>query len=177
MKTTYFALLSTLLLAGCSEAYSRLEASFAVQSLSDAATISGTSMTITGPSNRGATNYQKLVDVHVSSNAVGISVKAPFHKALLIPGDNISACAMTCFGMNDRHLDLLIASTGSVLSFPSDKRLLDWCWESKKQVYPGDVERSWEYSGGKLPPRNMEDPQFSSREAYDNAMLQSCRGF
>jgi len=170
-------LLSTTLLLGCSESYSNLEASFAVETIPGEPSISGTSMTITGPSSRGATSYHDIVDAYIEHHAIGISVSAPFHKSILIPAESVSACAMTCFGMNDRHVNLLIASTGTALSFPNNHLLTNWCWESKKQVFPGDVERAWKYSGGTLPPPNPEDSQFSSREAYDNALLQSCRGF
>ena len=170
-------LLSAALLIGCSEAYSNLESAFAVEAISGRPSISSTSVTITGPSNRGATSYRKIVEVYIKRDAIGVSVAAPFHKPVLVPAEKVSACAMTCFGMNDRHVDLLIASTGTVLSFPNNRLLTDWCWESKKQVFPGDVERAWEYSGGTLPPHNPEAPQFASREAYDNALLQSCRGF
>lgn len=178
MRLPYVApLLLAALLAGCSEAYTSLEDSFAVEQLPGDPSITGTSITITGPSHRGATSYRELVDVYVKSDAIGVAVAAPFHKSILIPAEKVSACAMTCFGMKDRHIDLLIASTGSVLSFPNAPLLTDWCWESKKQIFPGDVERAWQYSGGTLPAPNPGDPQFASREAYANALLQSCRGF
>lgn len=177
MKAPYVALVCTMLLFGWGDAYNLLEEAFSVGSLAGDPSITGTSLTITGPRNRGAASYRDLVDVYVSSNAIGVAISVPFHKALLIPAEEVSACAMTCFGLNDRHVDLLIASTGSVLSFPNNQLIVDWCWGSRKQVFPGDVERAWQYSGGTLPPRNLEDPQFSSRETYDKAMLQSCRGF
>ena len=170
-------LLSAVSLIGCNQAYSNLEAPFAVEDLPGDPSISGTSITITGPSTRGATEYRDLVDVHIKRDAIAVSVAIPFHQPISVPVEMVSACAMTCFGMDDRHVDLLIASTGTVVSFPNNQLLTDWCWDAKKQVFPGDVERAWEYSGGILPPSNPEDPQFASREAYDNALLQSCRGF
>ncbi len=165
------------LLAGCSEAYSTLEGSFAVDSLEGEPSVRSTSMTIGGPSHAGATNYGGVVDLYVSGEAIGVSVSAPFLRPIRIPSERISGCAMTCFGTNDRHVELLIESTGSAVSFPEVPQLLDWCWEARKPVFPGDAEREWKYKGGRLPSTDLSHPQFVSREAYDSALLNSCRGY
>ena len=177
MKAALAAVIALLVLVACKGAYSNLETPFSVDSLSGKPSISDTSITITGPSNKGATSYRDLVNVHVSSEAIGIDVQMPNHQALRIPTEKVSGCAMTCFGMEDKHIDLLVASTGSVLSFPNNAVLTQWCWEQRKQVFPGDIERAWEYSGGTLPETDPTNPQFKSREAYNHALLQSCRGF
>lgn len=165
------------LLAGCSEAYSTLERSFAVDSLKGEPSVRSTSMTIGGPSHAGATNYGGVVDLYVSSSGIGVSVSAPFLQPIHIPSERVSGCAMACFGANDRHVELLIESTGSVVSFPEVPQLLDWCWEARKPVFPGDAEREWKYKGDRLPSTDLTDPQFVSREAYDGALLNNCRGY
>ncbi|SDD99157.1 hypothetical protein [Aquimonas voraii] len=165
------------LLAGCSQAYSTLERDFAVDALEAEPSVRSTSMTIGGPSHVGATNYGGVVDLYVSGEGIGVSVSLPFHQPIHMPTERVSGCAMTCFGTNDRHVELLIESTGSVVSFPEVPQLLDWCWEARKPVFPGEAERVWKYNGGRLPSMDHADPQFASREAYGSALMNNCRGF
>jgi hypothetical protein len=100
-----------------------------------------------------------------------------FAKRLSIPVSEIAACAMTCYGLADQHVDLLIPKTGSDLEIPSSKAILDWCWTNRKPMISGADKRAWHYSGAALPPTSRYQEQFASRPAFDEQAKLSCQGY
>ena len=157
--------------------YTDLQSRYGVDLPIELPDITNTALTITGPAHEGLEKYWEGVSLKVSTHGITIWVESAELKAVAIPTKDIDGCAMTCFGTKDRHLDLLLSEDGAVLSFPTNAKLEEWCWSAKKQIYPGAVQRAWEYSGARLPPYNASDPQFQSKSSYDAQLYQSCLGY
>jgi hypothetical protein len=157
--------------------YSDLQTRYGVASAIEVPDIENTALTVTGPAHKGAETYFEGVSLKVSNQSIIVAVNSEKLGTVAIPTEEIVGCSMTCFGTEDRRLDLILVELGSVLSFPTNEKLEKWCWESKKQIYSGAIQRAWEYSGASLPPYNGEDPQFKSKGAYDSQLYQSCLGY
>lgn len=157
--------------------YSDLQTEYGVALPIETPDIENTALTITGPAHKGAETYFEGVSLRISNQSIIVAVNSEKLGAVAIPTKEIAGCSMTCFGTEDRRLDLIVVKLGSVLSFPTDEKLENWCWESKKQIYSGAIQRAWEYNGASLPPYNGGDPQFKSKSAYDTQLYQSCLGY
>lgn len=172
----FYAILA-IFLAGCSGAYKSLEESYKVDSLEGTPTMKKISITFTGPAHKGAESYQQLADLYLTEKSIGVSISMPMFNKIYIPREDIQACSMTCFGTKDRYMDMTIPKKGIIISVPDNQELQDWCWNNKKIIYPGDIQRNWEYKGAQLPPPDPSAPQFNSREAYNKQLYQSCIGY
>jgi hypothetical protein len=170
-------MLVVVILSGCSESYNDLSIAFGTDKTSNSPALPADSMVITSLRHRGATSYRGGVKIFASTSSVDVHVRMPFMKSLSIPTGEIAACAMTCYGWPDQHLDLLIPRTGSDLEIPSSKAALDWCWTNRKPMVSGADKRAWPYSGAALPPTSRYEEQFRSRQAFDQQTKLSCMGY
>ncbi len=157
--------------------YADLQSRYGVDLPLEQPDIKNTALTITEPAHEGAEAFFDGVSIKVEAEGLAFSVTSIEMKSVAIPAGEIDGCAMTCFGTKDRRLDLLLSKYGAVISFPTNVKLEEWCWSAKKQIYPGAVQRAWEYSGASLPPYNANDPQFQSKNSYDAQLYQSCLGY
>lgn len=171
------AVFTSLMLMGCDGAHEKLELLYDVKSIPEPITASQTSLSIRGPHQGGTQVFRDIVTVSATESGIGVEVGIIFTSAILIPTEEVTSCAMTCFGTQDRHIDFIVPSNDVLLSFPTHPVLEDWCWTHKKQIFPDDLVRGWMYEGGELPPRDPSAPQFSSREAYNKQLFQSCIGY
>jgi len=171
------ALASVLLLSACGKSYSDLESAFGTTKIGPASRLSADSIVLTSQRHPGAESYRGIASIYLSPEAVQIEVSAPFTKPVSIPVQEIAACAMTCFGYSDRHVDLLIPKVGVSVMIRESKELLDWCWNAKRPMAPGAVKRDWAYNRVPLPPASTFEHQFQSRAAYDHQTKQSCLGY
>jgi hypothetical protein len=170
-------MLVVVVLSGCNESYNDLSSVFGTDKASTAPALPANSLVITSLRHRGATSYRGGVKILVSAISVDVHVGMPFMKSLSIPTAEVAACAMTCYGWSDQHVDLLIPRTGSDLEIPSSKAALDWCWTNRKPMISGADKRAWHYSEVALPPVSRYEEQFRSRQAFDEQTKQSCMGY
>jgi hypothetical protein len=171
------AMFIVVFLSACSGSYNDLSSAFGSDKTSTAPPLPAESMVITSLRHRGATSYQGGVKIRATTNSVDVDVGVPFMKSLSIPTAEIAACAMTCYGWSDQHVDLLIPRTGSDLEVPISQAALDWCWTNKKPMISGADKRAWHYSGAGLPPTSHYREQFVSRQVFNEQTKQSCMGY
>ena len=171
------ALLCVLPLLGCSPSYSDLEDAFAAKNMVTTPALEQRSMVITSQKHRGAESYRDLVTIRLSVDSVDIENSTPFAKAIKVPTEEIAGCSMTCFGVDDQHINLLIPRTGSDLMIPRSEALLDWCWSTRRPMISGGARRNWQYHGVALPKAETFADPLNSRELYDAQVTQSCLGF
>jgi hypothetical protein len=171
------ALASTLLLGGCGKTYSDLEGAFQTTEIRGTSRLSADTIVLTSQRNRGAESYRGIASVYLSPEFVEIEVSAPFTKPVRIPTQEVGACAMTCFGYGDRRVDLLIPRVGADVEVRESPELLNWCWNNKRPMAPGEVKRNWLYNGVPLPSESAFAHQFESRAAYAHQTKQSCLGY
>lgn len=171
------AIAMLLLLGGCGESYSDLERAFGTSKIIGGSRLSADSIVLTSQRNPGAEAYRGIASIHLSPESVQIEVSAPFTKPVSIPVEEVGACAMTCFGYDDRRVDLLIPKVGASVMIRESQELLDWCWNTKRPMAPGAVKRDWAYNRIPLPPRLAFEHQFQSRAVYDYQTKQSCLGY
>jgi hypothetical protein len=167
----------TIFLAGCTGSYSDLSSSFGTDKISTGPQVPGNSIVITSLRHRGATSFNGTVKIWASPSSVDVDIGMLFTKRLSIPASEIAACAMTCYGWGNQHVDLLIPKTGSDLEIPSSKAILDWCWINRKPMISGADKRAWNYSGVALPPPSGYQEQITSRQAFDEQTKSSCMGY
>lgn len=82
---------------------------------------------------------------------------------------------MTCFGMNDRHVDLILGAEGTEITVDAPNDMLDWCWHSNRPMITGQEQSDWLYSGKQLP--DFKDYAQISREEYEKRACQACAGY
>lgn len=170
-------LLLAVALPACSDAYKDLESAFAVDKTASAPPLVTRSITITSQTRRGASSYRDLVTIRPTADAIDLEFGMPFMRPLSIPKGEIAGCSMTCFGMSDQYVDLLIPRTGTDLMIRSSKTLLDWCWTNEKPMISGKARRAWQYSRVPLPPASRYNAQFASRALFDKQTHLSCMGY
>jgi hypothetical protein len=119
-------------LSGCSASYNDLSSAFGTAKNSTGSPLPADSMVITSLRHRGATSYHGGVKIWASASSVDVDIGMFAMKPLSIPASEIAACAMTCYGWADQHVDLLIPRTGSDIEIPSSKTALEWCWINRK---------------------------------------------
>jgi hypothetical protein len=177
MKRLCAALTAVVVVSACSDSYRDLASPFGTDKTSTAPTLAADSIVISGPRYAGPTSYNGIVKIRASVDAVDVDIRMPFMKPLSIPTSEIAACAMTCFGTSDQHVDLLIPKTGTDLQIPRSKELLNWCWTNRKPMISGADKRGWHFSGAPLPPASRYHEQFASRQAFDEQTKMSCLGY
>jgi hypothetical protein len=168
-----FALLA---LSACSESYNELASAFPARGTSTAPALSPNSIVIYSQRRIGATSYHGAVKIRASRDSIEVDVGMPFMTPLSIPQSEIAGCAMTCFGPDNRNVDLLIPKTGTALQVPGTE-LLEWCWSHRKPMISGASERAWEYKQAPLPPISGYRDQLASRYTFDQQTELSCEGY
>ncbi|MGY0503859.1 hypothetical protein [Luteimonas sp. e5] len=168
------ALLCSTMLAGCGENYAHLEESYAVADIAGSPSLHDLSIKIGGPAHKAETGYADAANVYLGEDSISINLAIPRHQPLRIPVSDISGCAMSCTQPREREVDFLIGSKGTYLSLPSSNRLIDWCWEQKKPIYSGEIQREWR-KGAELPAPESMDTALSNKLGYRSAMSGSCR--
>jgi hypothetical protein len=93
-----------------------------------------------------------------------------------VRADEVEFCAMTCFGMDQPFVDLLVPGQRRIVSVKG-RALLDWCWNHRKPILDGDHVDAFEYDGKALPPAADYAEQFADRALYDQAACHSCAGW
>jgi hypothetical protein len=93
-----------------------------------------------------------------------------------VRADEVEFCAMTCFGMDQPFVDLIVPGQRRIVSVEG-RALLDWCWSHRKPILDGDHVDAFEYDGKALPPAADYAPQFADRALYDKAACRSCAGW
>jgi hypothetical protein len=171
------AILCAVLLVGCSPSYSDLEEAFPAKDLKDTPALEEHSMVITSQKHRAAESYHDLITIRVSAESVEIENTAPLRKAIRVPTVEIAGCSMTCFGVDDQHVNLLVPKTGSDLMIPRSEALLDWCWSTRRPMISSDARRKWQYRGVALPQSDTYAEQLKSRDLYNAQAKQSCLGY
>ena len=177
MKTV--ALIFTLaLLSGCSDIYQDLESAYGKnKSPEDSVKLETTTFSVSSTTRRGIETYRDIASISISSKGVALDAGAPFTDSVFIPIEDVAGCAMTCFGTDDQHVDLLIPKTGTDLMVQSSEAVLSWCWNNKKPMFSGKSKRAWLYKNEPLPPASNFKEQFDSREIFDKQKMQSCLGY
>jgi len=166
-----------LALSGCGKSYRDLETAFGTEKVAGIKRLPADTIVITSQRNPGAESYHGITSVYVSASSVDIEVSVLFLRPISIPTQEIAACGMTCFGYDDKHVDLLIPKVGADVMIPASKELLDWCWETRRPMVPSSVRRNWAYNGVPLPPASNYAGQFESRAVFDLQTKQSCLGY
>ena len=173
-------LIPTLALTACDGPYRDLEASFRSPQAASAPSIPIDQVVLTSTKHVGAHRFNGVLSVKLPSAAVELEPTLPFGlgmSTVTIPADMIAGCSMTCFGDGVWDADLLIASTGTEISFRNSRQVVEWCWSNRIPMISGKHKREWLYGGGKIPDRSTFAEQLSSRELYDGQAKQSCLGF
>lgn len=174
LGTLFGALLFCGLLAGCGEDWTRLEQPFGVETLGSEPSLYEMSLTISGPAHSGGAGYGDMANLYLLDDAIGIHVGLPRHQPLRIPASAITGCSMSCTGARDRQMDLLIASTGSILSLPGNTRLIQWCWQQRRPIYPGHMRHHWTQIEA-MPAPVADGPALASQDEYRAALRRHCR--
>jgi len=173
-------LIPTVVLAACDGPYRDLEASFRSPQAAPAPQIPVDHIVLTSTKHVGAHSFNGVMSVKFPPAAVELEPTFPFGlgmSTVLIPAEMIAGCSKTCFGDGVWDADLLIASTGTEISFRNTKQVVEWCWSNRIPMISGKDRREWLYGGGKLPNRSKFAEQLSSRELYDRQAKQSCLGY
>lgn len=166
-----------LALSSCGRTYSDLESAFRTDTISKESPLSARTIVLTSRLHRGAESYHGLATIRLSADSVDIDMSMPFKKPIRIPTDQIAGCSMTCFGTDDQHVDLLVPKVEVDIMIPSSEELLNWCWSSKRPMFPSSVRRAWQYKGSPLPPASDFKEQLDSRQSFDKQKTQSCLGY
>jgi len=170
-------LVTAFTLSGCSESYKDLEAAYGTEKASSGNLLPAKEITITSQKHRGATTYQGTVAIRASKGSIDIDFGAPFTKPISVPSSDIEGCSMTCFGMSDQRVDLLIPRTGTDLMVPNAELLREWCWSNGKPMISSEARRAWQYSGTALPPPESYRDQLASRDLFNRQTKLSCMGY
>lgn len=140
------------------------------------ANIKAGTFSVTSNKHRGIEAFHGTVRVRASIGNLEIEPSRGTKK-VKIPAADIHFCAMTCFGVDDPWVDFLVPKTGSNISIKGRSELLDWCWNNRKPIVPGDAAGSWMYSGGELPSPQKFSNQLSDRKLFDEKAQRSCLGY
>lgn len=166
------------LISGCSDIYDDLETTYSKNKVpSDTTQLENKTFSVSSKKHEGIEAYRDIASIALSAQGVYLDAGAPFTKRVFIPIEDVAGCAMTCFGTNDQHVDLLIPRTGTDLMIQSSKTLLNWCWKNKKPMFSGKSKRGWLYNNESLPPSSDFEEQFSNREIFDKQKERSCLGY
>lgn len=175
-----FALLAplTIVLTACSGPYDDLGQSFVVQSKPKGSNTDVRRLVLVSTKHRGAFRYDQVMAVSLTSDTVEIRPKFPLsllEKSVDLPASRVSGCAMTCFGVQDKHVDLLFADHGADISFDAPSKFIDWCWQNGLPMFSGANKRDWLYSGKALPTKAgyVRVP----KDEYENQAHQACLGY
>jgi hypothetical protein len=177
MKPSLLPLLAVVL-TGCSGPYDDLGQNFAVHTEPKGANTEVRRVVLVSTRHHGAFSYDRVMAVSITSNTVEIRPRFPFslfQKGIDLPASQVSGCAMTCFGVQDKHVDLLFESHGADISFDAPSKFIDWCWRNNLPMFSGANKRDWLYSGKSLPTKAGYVQV--SRENYENQAQQACLGY
>jgi hypothetical protein len=175
---TLLLLVIAIALSGCSGPYDDLGQSFSVQTSPKGTNVEVRRLVLGSTRHRGAFSYDRVMAVSLTADAVEIRPKFPFsliEKSIDLPASQVSGCAMTCFGVQDKHVDLLVESHGADISFDVPSKFIDWCWQNNLPMFSGANKRDWLYSGKSLPTKvgYVQVP----KEEYESQAHQACLGY
>lgn len=157
--------------------YNDLEVSFKATKPLESDPIQARTILLVSNKHKGAYTYRDVVDIRLSSNTIEFAPSFPTMERVQISAEAVSGCGETCFGTSDWYADILIASTGTEISIPKSKELIDWCWNNRLPIIPEKDRSEWLYKHASLPDKTTYSSQFSSRKEYDHLVKQSCLGF
>ena len=167
-------------LSGCGGPYADLEGSFKVDKTASAPTIPVKEVAMVSTHEVGAHSYHGVLTVKLTPRTIELEPQFPFNllqKPLSIEAEKIAGCSKTCFGDGPWDADVLVASTGTEISFEGSKEVIEWCWSNQIPMISGNDRNQWLYSGTPLQGRSAYSEQLSSRELYDAQTKQSCLGY
>lgn len=174
----FLLLLCIPLLTGCFKAYGDLESKYSGNKVPNGTqTIKSKTFSVSSVNRRGIESFHDIASIRISDEGVALDPGVPFTSSVFIPSKDIAGCAMTCFGTDDQHIDILVPATGSDVMIKSSERLLDWCWSNRKPMYSGKEKRDWLYNDKPLPPNRNFYAQFGSREIFNKQQVRSCLGY
>ena len=166
------------LLSGCSDIYQDIETAYGKnKDPKSSVNLETKTFSVSSKHRKGIETYRGIASISISSKGVALDAGAPFTDSVFIPIEDVAGCAMTCFGTDDQHVDLLIPKTGTDLMVQSSEALLSWCWKNKKPLFSGKSKRAWLYKNEQLPSSSDFEEQFNSREIFDKQKVQSCLGY
>lgn len=174
---TLSVLILAIALVACSKTYNELDSAYGAGHISDTKPIPARSFFITSQKRVGATNIQGTAEVRLPAGNIEISTGTPFRRNLSIPSSDIEYCGMTCFGTDDKRVDLIIPKISANITIKNEKEMLSWCWENRKAIISGEDQRNWMYKHLPLPPQSKYTTQLSSRKTFDDQARQSCMGY
>jgi hypothetical protein len=179
MKTSWFLLIACI--AGCfdpgSGPYADLEAAFPSKKGSHGKEISAKKIVLTSNRHKGAYTYGDTPEIRLSKESVYIDPHFPTMERIEIPINAVSGCGKSCFGSSKWDADILIGQIGVELSIPNSEDVIEWCWENRIPIIPGNSVSDWQYKQVPLPDKSSFTTQFSSREEYDRLVKRSCQGY
>lgn len=167
-------------LVGCDGPYGDLEKSFRSPQAASAPSLPLGRVVLTSTKHVGASSFDEVLLVKLLPVAIELEPRGPFSigmSTVQISAETVAGCSQTCFGDGNWDADLLIASTGTEISFRNTKPIVEWCWSNRIPMISGKDKRAWLYAGGELPDRSKFAEQLSSRELYDKQARQSCLGY
>lgn len=157
--------------------YNDLELAFKAGKPLEVDPIKARSISLVSNKHKGAYTYRDIVDIRLSSDVIEIAPSFPTMDRVQIPAAAVSGCGETCFGTSNWHVDILIERTGTEISIPKSRELIEWCWNNRLPIIPEKDRSDWLYKRTALPDKVSYSNQFSSREKYDQLLKQSCLGF
>ncbi|KAB2915548.1 MAG: hypothetical protein F9K30_18985 [Dechloromonas sp.] len=165
-------------LAGCSGPYDDLGQAFVAKTEPKGTSTDVRRLVLVSTRHRGALSYDRTMAVSLTADTVEIRPKFPFsliEKGLDLPASQVSGCAMTCFGVQDQHVDLLFEEHGADISFDVPSQFIDWCWRNNLPMFSGDSKRGWLYSGRPLPTKTGYVQV--AKESYEKQAYRACLGY
>jgi hypothetical protein len=174
------AVIAVGLAATCSSGpYAALAARFRSKAPFTGRQIASRTLVLIGPGYDGATNYREMMSVSLSRGAVeikGWGISSVLFTPLRIPRSEVRFCGKTCFGVSNWDAELVLENPAIKVMFHNAQEIIDWCWEERVPILPTSAETSWLYQKGPLPNPSTMESQFTTREAFDRAVRQSCLG-
>lgn len=165
-------------LLACAGPYDDLAKDFEAAGQAKGANVGVNNVVLVSTKHRGAFSYRGGMTVSLTENVVEVRTDFPlnlFEKSIDLPAAQVSACAMTCFGVKDRNVDLLFVAHGADIQFDAAAEFIDWCWRNGIPMASGAQKRDWLYSGKALPSR--ETYTRVSREEYEKQAHRACLGY
>jgi len=165
------------ILSGCSSVYSDLEEAYGVEQISDLNYLPVGNISITSNRRSGILTFTGTASLSATEDAIFIITGESTFSPIMVPVTDIAACSMTCFGAEDRHINLLIPSVGSNVMVNASKKLLDWCRLSGRPMISSAARRAWQYDLQQIEKPALGDgSSMQSAEDYEGLAQAACKG-
>jgi hypothetical protein len=169
------------LLGACEGPYTDLSAAFPAAASAPVDPLPAGRLLLVSTRHKGAFTYgEGSVDIKLMPDGIEMRPAFPLSVAMppvFIPVAKIDGCSRTCFGDGVWDANLLVSATGTEISLPRSRAIVDWCWERKIPMIPAADRRAWLYTGTALPNKSKFSEQLASREKFDYQAKQSCLGY